>query len=642
MNGDLFVLGFSDDNINNKKYLKTYIMKNKLQLTNLRHRLNLLLCLVVLLAGAQNAMAGTVTTVYLAISASTVGSYTVKLNVNYKGDGEDWHQFNMTKTAYKYNSKDVYTYTFTDAYNGLGKLQFQLYSGSTWKEQDQAISSWTTVSTYNNKLWEYKSVGWKDFTPCIAPTVNTGTATVTGSTTATLAGTFTEGETAVTEAGFAISTSSSSGFTNYKGTIDGSDITLDKTSLAANTKYYYKTYVIDGCGTFYGSETKNFTTYKAGPDNLYIKGPLYYGSWSGNYTQPDGYSKSGNVYTFPFNATNAEPSYGENRWFVIATSTASGSGETKIQNLMEGEQVGWSFETKDTNNTFVADENIVTSTSTPITITVTYNEATEKYSMIVEPVCTEPTAQEVTIGASEICSTGSTTISLGGSQSGYTYELYKDGATTGKTVACTGEAVSFTEISAAGTYSVKGYQSNLATCISDMSNTVTLSTIPDMALTSITLSKSSDCVGKTITITPNGYNAGGSGSITYSSTDTSVATVDGTTVTVVGAGSTTIKAKVTGGCGSDIERTANLSGAGVAISGPSPSPIHEYEPTTFTASATADWAVSPASNEAYLLTDTGSSTILKAKKGTYTISATKDNCTSTKQVTVTEWPNRCN
>ena len=42
--------------------------------------------------------AATETTVYYTAPASEIGSYTVKLNVNFKGDGDEWHQYNMTLT----------------------------------------------------------------------------------------------------------------------------------------------------------------------------------------------------------------------------------------------------------------------------------------------------------------------------------------------------------------------------------------------------------------------------------------------------------------------------------------------------------------------------------------------------------------
>lgn len=108
--------------------------------------------------------AATETTVYYAVPSDVVGTYTVKLNLNYKGDGDDWHQFTMTKETDTFAGEDVYSCTFTDAYNGVGVMQFQLYEGDTHKGQQQPISSWTTVKTYNGKIYVYNE-GWHNYIP---------------------------------------------------------------------------------------------------------------------------------------------------------------------------------------------------------------------------------------------------------------------------------------------------------------------------------------------------------------------------------------------------------------------------------------------------------------------------------------------
>ena len=105
--------------------------------------------------GVTNSFAATSTTIYYAISACDVGTYTVKCNTNHKGDGDDWHQYNMTKTSYTYQGKTIYSCTFTDTYDGLGCIQFQLYDGATWKSQVQVFGTqdWHAVATYNNKIY---------------------------------------------------------------------------------------------------------------------------------------------------------------------------------------------------------------------------------------------------------------------------------------------------------------------------------------------------------------------------------------------------------------------------------------------------------------------------------------------------------
>ena len=115
----------------------------------------------------RQVKASTETILYYAISSATVGTYNVKLNVNFKGDGDDWHAYAMTKTYDTYNGDDVYICTFTDAYDGLGAIQFQLYDGDAWKSQDQVFGDrdWHSASTYNGKLWVHGGSDWVTYTP---------------------------------------------------------------------------------------------------------------------------------------------------------------------------------------------------------------------------------------------------------------------------------------------------------------------------------------------------------------------------------------------------------------------------------------------------------------------------------------------
>lgn len=114
--------------------------------------------------GVGQMWGATATTLYYAIPASNLKSgdacYTVKCNVNRKGDGDDWATYTMTLEDNTKDGKLIYKASFTDLYNGLGKLQFQLYDGSTWKSQVEPISSWTGVSTYNGKMWVHGGSSW--------------------------------------------------------------------------------------------------------------------------------------------------------------------------------------------------------------------------------------------------------------------------------------------------------------------------------------------------------------------------------------------------------------------------------------------------------------------------------------------------
>lgn len=109
--------------------------------------------------------AATETTVYYAVSSDVVGNYTVKLNVNFQGDGNnDWNTYVMDKTTDKFDNKDVYSCTYTDKYNGVGCMQFQLYDGENWVSQQQPYGIWTPVENYNGRIYLHDT-GWFDYTP---------------------------------------------------------------------------------------------------------------------------------------------------------------------------------------------------------------------------------------------------------------------------------------------------------------------------------------------------------------------------------------------------------------------------------------------------------------------------------------------
>lgn len=112
---------------------------------------------------AQKAEAATATTVFCAITDAQLGSNaSMKLNINYKGDGDDWDALDMQDTGATYDGKKVFVCNFTDKYDGLGAIQFQVYRSGEWADQDQVFGTkqWTSPSTYNNKLRVYKGSDW--------------------------------------------------------------------------------------------------------------------------------------------------------------------------------------------------------------------------------------------------------------------------------------------------------------------------------------------------------------------------------------------------------------------------------------------------------------------------------------------------
>lgn len=121
----------------------------------------LLLLTLVLLGGVMQVSAATETTVYYAVPSSVVGTYTVKLKVNRQSEMDNSETYTMEKTTKTYDGKYIYKCTYTDLYNGVSYMLFQLYNGDTWVSEDCSVGYpegggihwvWTAASTYNGKL----------------------------------------------------------------------------------------------------------------------------------------------------------------------------------------------------------------------------------------------------------------------------------------------------------------------------------------------------------------------------------------------------------------------------------------------------------------------------------------------------------
>ncbi len=90
--------------------------------------------------------------------------------------------------------------------------------------------------------------------------------------------------------------------------------------------------------------------------------------------------------------------------------------------------------------------------------------------------CTPPTKYDVS-GPSSVCAGSNAEITLSSSQTGYTYELYKDGVATSTTQAGTGSSLTFSAKvsgSSAVAFTIKGYVTGTPTCNADMNGTVTV------------------------------------------------------------------------------------------------------------------------------------------------------------------------
>ena len=123
---------------------------------------------VITLAWAARASTGTV---YFAVPADWISNgYTVKAWLK-AGQADHDPEFlrDMTDTnGRRYEGLQVYSITVTsdiNKWNGLGKLYFQAYQGETLMDEKPAIAGWTVESVFLNKLYDYKTGHWVDYTP---------------------------------------------------------------------------------------------------------------------------------------------------------------------------------------------------------------------------------------------------------------------------------------------------------------------------------------------------------------------------------------------------------------------------------------------------------------------------------------------
>ena len=127
-------------------------------------------------------------------------------------------------------------------------------------------------------------------------------------------------------------------------------------------------------------------------------------------------------------------------------------------------------------------------------------------SYVVNP---RPTAFNVGPNPLALCPEDDATITLDGSQSGVTYEIYNNAAPTGQTVSGTGAPISLTLTN--GTFAnndVLTVQANNGNCIAPMtgSTTVSISTISTFGITSP--ASITACPGETVTISLGGSESG--------------------------------------------------------------------------------------------------------------------------------------
>lgn len=125
---------------------------------------------------------------YINSDGSLKSGYTLKANTQYGGEGEGvniWKQVDATKYTKKINGKTVYTAAvgYYSDWGGLNTLQFQIYNGSTQKQEKSVAiinNTWTVIDTIKDKYWNGSSwvVPTWDSETSHTVTVNFSNATV--------------------------------------------------------------------------------------------------------------------------------------------------------------------------------------------------------------------------------------------------------------------------------------------------------------------------------------------------------------------------------------------------------------------------------------------------------------------------------
>lgn len=125
---------------------------------------------------------------YINSDGSLKSGYTLKANTQYGGEGEGvniWKQVDATKYTKKINGKTVYTAAvgYNSDWGGLNTLQFQIYNGSTQKQEKSVAiinNTWTVIDTIKDKYWNGSSwvVPTWDSETSHTVTVNFSNATV--------------------------------------------------------------------------------------------------------------------------------------------------------------------------------------------------------------------------------------------------------------------------------------------------------------------------------------------------------------------------------------------------------------------------------------------------------------------------------
>ena len=190
-------------------------------------------------------------------------------------------------------------------------------------------------------------------------------------------------------------------------------------------------------------------------------------------------------------------------------------------------------------------------------------------------VNTPPTAPTLITGTTTICAGGSTTLTAtGGSEgSGCTYQWYAGGCGSG-TVLGTTSSLSVSP-STTTTYYVRRVGTSPCNNITTACASVTVTVTPNANAGTVSAGTTPQCIGQSTTYSVSGVNLGGNGTGSWSSSNTSVATVNSSgLVSAVGAGTCDIIYTISGGCGSPVSSQASYTvSPNMTATSPSPESV---------------------------------------------------------------------
>lgn len=427
----------------------------------------------------------------------------------------------LSNSAFTDNGSNIYTHEVT--ITGLGDYSFFISTSDNSNAQTAYDDRWTTtndkISGYSIRIsnqgeWDNIFHIWATESTTLLLTLDAGNSTLT-----------------VTEASPAPSSRAPSIYIGKKPTVSGSAATINLQlsdwgcENVDKVKIYYTT---DGSTPSTSSSSWEVTLASEKTSNANFdvaKSSLSTGTYKIKVSahNSEGYGDLSDMSSFTISCTKP----------VAPTSDEATSKVTTSDVLCEGKSITLTAPTGFTGSptSYVWNINGTddgTQTGSTYTYTVPSSSFTAKvkgandcgtsdnysYETTFSSIIAKPTTTYNVGGGGTICSTGSTSITLDGSQSGFKYQLYKgDDPVEGKVIDGDGSELSFADISASGTYYVYAYKSGSASCSFKMngstSSSASVTVVAPAAITSIS-SSSTECEGdsKVLSVTGNASTTG--------------------------------------------------------------------------------------------------------------------------------------